>query len=69
MSATAHPDVPHAAVCRPNSRHATARPVQGQAKPKQTPALYQARHPEQSLFYRTIAPRFAPGRVREGGID
>jgi DNA-directed RNA polymerase subunit RPC12/RpoP len=34
------------------------RPVQGQAAPKLAPALYQARHPEQSLFYRTIAGHF-----------
>ncbi len=55
MSATGHSGVPQAAVCRPHARHATVRPVQGQAAPKQAPALYQARHPEQSLFYRTIA--------------
>lgn len=58
MSATGHSDVPQAAVCRPHARHATVRPVQGQAAPKQAPALYQARHPEQSLFYRTIAGHF-----------
>jgi hypothetical protein len=31
MSVTAHPDVPHATVCRPHSRHATARPVKGKS--------------------------------------
>jgi hypothetical protein len=58
MSATGHSDVPQAAVCRPHAQHATVRPVQGQAAPKLAPALYQARHPEQSLFYRTIAAHF-----------
>jgi hypothetical protein len=58
MSATDHSDVPQAAVCRPHARHATVRPVQGQAAPKLAPALYQVRNPEQSLFYRTIAGHF-----------
>jgi hypothetical protein len=58
MSATAHSDVPQAAVYRPHARHAAVRPVQGQAAATQAPALYQARHPEQSLFYRTIAGHF-----------
>ena len=58
MSATGHSDVPQAAVCRPHARHATVRPVPLQAAAKLGPALYQARHPEQSLFYRTIAGHF-----------
>lgn len=54
MSATVYPNVPQVAVCRPHARHATVRPVHLQA----APGLYQARHPEQSLLYRTIADHF-----------
>ncbi len=56
-SATGRPDVLHAAVYRPLAQHTIARTVQGQV-PTQAPALFQARHPEQSLFYSTITDHF-----------
>lgn len=57
MSATAHSHVSHSTAAHPNALHSAVR--QAHAPPKQAPGLYQARHPEQSLFYRTIAEHFA----------
>lgn len=52
------PPVSPLAAAPPHALHSVVGQVHGshrQIPPKQAPALYQARHPEQSLFYRTIA--------------
>jgi hypothetical protein len=55
MSATAHSHVAQSTVAPSHAFHTTVRQTKGQSTSNQALAMYQTRHPEQSLFYRTIA--------------